>query len=151
MEAIWAAIVGAAVAAAVSIYLAWRAHQENVRERRRATYSEAYKAAMGWVEMVYRVRRRSNKEDPKLVELFHERQEAITYFQGWIATESEVMGRAYRDLVDSLRGATEKLLQEAWASDPAPPWASGHGKGPRPDCQGASDKFLKQVRDHLSS
>ncbi len=150
MSAIWAAIWAAAIAAAVALLLAWRAHQDNVRDRQRATYSEAYKAAMGWVEMVYRVRRRSNKEDPTLVELFHARQEAITYFQGWISTESEGMGRAYGAFVTKLRAATGHLLQEAWRQEPKPPWAEGHGEGPHPDCQAASDHFLRQVRLHLS-
>lgn len=150
MSAVWAAIGAAAIAAAVAIFLAWRAHQDNVRDRRRATYSEAYKVAMGWVEMVYRVRRRSNQSDPALVELFHARQEAINYFQGWISTESAQMGIAYGAFVTKLRAATEHLLQEAWAQEPKPPWAEGHGTGPHPDCQAPSDEFLRQVRIHLS-
>jgi hypothetical protein len=150
MGAVWAAIAGAAVAAAASIYLAWRAHQDNARERRRTTYSQAYKAAMAWVEMVYRVRRRSEQEDPKLVELFHARQEDITYFQGWISTESEEMGRAYSTLVLSLRAATKELIREAWTSQPTPPWDESHGQLKHPACQEASDKFLRDVRDHLS-
>jgi len=150
MSAVWAAIWAAIIAAAVAIFLAWRAHQDNVQDRRRATYSEAYKSAMGWVEMVYRVRRRSNKSDPAIVELFHARQEAINYFQGWISTESQAMGTAYGTFVAKLRVATEDLLREAWAQDPKPPWAKGHGEGPHPDCQAASNEFLRQVRMHLS-
>ncbi|HUY09154.1 MAG TPA: hypothetical protein VMW80_06850 [Candidatus Dormibacteraeota bacterium] len=150
MGAIWAAIWAAVIAAVVAIILAWRGHQDDVRDRRRATYSDAYKAAMGWVEMVYRVRRRSNKEDPTLVELFHARQEAITYFQGWISTESEAMGTAYGTFVAKLRAATEDLLREAWAQDPKPPWVKGHGEGPHPECQAASNEFLRLVRMHLS-
>ena len=38
--------------------------------RRRNLYSEAYKAAMAWVEMVYRVRRRSVDMEDDLVERY---------------------------------------------------------------------------------
>jgi hypothetical protein len=150
MGAVSAAIWAAIIAAVVAIILAWRAHLDNVQERRRVTYSEAYKAAMGLVEMVYRVRRRSKRAEPTLVELFHARQEAISYFQGWISTESEEMGAAYGFFVAEVRSATEDLLRDAWAEDPRPPWDKGHGEGPHPDCQAASNEFLRQVRLHLS-
>src|SRR4051812_46812472 len=93
-----AATLVAASMAGMAAYLASR------RERRRLLYGEAFKAAMGWHEMLYRVRRRRDDNAGEIVDQFHELQERLTFYQGWIASESRYMERSYKRLVSEVKG-----------------------------------------------
>jgi hypothetical protein len=69
--------------------------------RQRDLFSKAYEAAMGWNEMLYRIRRRADGDeaDRALVERFHELQEQIDYYEGWTASEGRFIGKSYCRLV----------------------------------------------------
>jgi hypothetical protein len=123
------------------------------RERQRELYGRAYRAAMAWRELLYRVRRRAPGEeaDRGLVERFHDLQEEIDYYQGWTASEGRWIGRSYCRLVEEIKGETRPLLQEAWAEEKRrpPSDAAAEGDG-HPETDEARDRFLKDVRNHLS-
>lgn len=126
-------LLGAAITAVVglagAIYLNAVGRKREDDARRRELYSNAYRAALEWCEGVYRVRRRTpdGSQDYELVERFHDLQERIAFHEGIMATESTVLGRAYRDLLGSVMGECRPLLVDAWSrpgrapTDPTPP------------------------------
>jgi hypothetical protein len=147
-----AAIVVAFAAGAVAVWSAQFTERVKQRDRRRAVYSDAYKAALGWQELLYRVRRRS--KDPEqvrdLVAQFHAFQEKITYFEGWLGTESAALGRSYARLLRRVKSETEDLIRHAWRTpgrdvDEDQPEDERH-----PDIGRECEHFLSDVRDHLS-
>jgi hypothetical protein len=142
-----AAIAGAILTAVVAGALVW---YQARGDRRRGLYSNAYKAAMSWVEMVYRVRRRCEGQEQELLGRFHDAQEEISYHEGWLSTESAALGRSYCKFVAAVREAASPLIQAAW-KEPVRPLvehtreADGH-----PDVRASRDAFLLDVREHLS-
>jgi hypothetical protein len=143
----WAALVAAVTALAV----AWSTRLGQRQDVRRSLYSEAYKAALSWVEMLYRVRRRDPAKQHALVEQFHTLQEQLDYYQGWIESESRSLGRAYRDLVATLKRATAGPIRQAWREDPCDP-ADGFAIELQDldDVTAAKDTFIDAARDHLT-
>lgn len=113
----WAALVAAVTALAV----AWSGRIAQRQDARRSLYSEAYKTALSWVEMLYRVRRRDPAKEHDLVEQFHTLQEQLDYHQGWIESESRALGRAYRDLVATVKHETAEGIRQAWKEEPCDP------------------------------
>lgn len=151
------AVAGALVAAGVTLLLALlRAFAVTItgrRDRQRGLYSEAYRAAMTWREMVYRVRRRGTdtSDERQLVDAFHELQESIDFHEGWIASESLWMGRSYCRLVRAVKDKTSSQIQDAW--DEPERRAPARGTMPddeHPDLKSERDAFLRDVRHHLS-
>lgn len=121
------------------------------RDRRRQMYGEAFRVALEWREMVYRVRREDNstEHDRALVDRFHELQERHDYYEGWIGSESRYMRRSFKRLISAVKDETKDNLQEAWKTkgklgnaDPN----DHHPTIPR----SATDGYLRDVRSHLS-
>jgi hypothetical protein len=143
----WAAILAGLIALLVA---GWN-QLESRRDRRRTLYSEAYRAALEWVELYYRVRRRDPENPHELVPLFHTAQESINYYQGWLSTESEVLGRAYCAFVDEVKRTTKPLLNEAWSDEPCDPTEGlVLSDEKHPQVAVAKRQFLADVSDHLS-
>lgn len=142
----WAALVTAAVSFAVAL----GRHTADARNRRRDVYSAAYRTVMEWTEMVYRVRRRDAGAVRGLIDHAHEIQERISYYEGWLASESVSLRNSYCLFVESVKNSTGPLISEAWQQ---PGRAVGEQTGPddkHPDVAAASAAFLKDVRSHLS-
>jgi hypothetical protein len=144
-------LIVALVAAAVALTVAALNMYLNRADRRRDLYSAAYRAALAWVELFYRVRRRDKDNPRELVALFHQAQEDIDYHQGWLTTESAELGRAYATFVAKVKAETRPLIQQAWTEDPCD-LATGMDvlDGDRPDVETAKRQFLSDVSDHLS-
>jgi hypothetical protein len=121
------------------------------RDRRRTLYAEAYKSAVAWVEMLYRVRRRDPDRPYELAVQFHEIQESIDFHQGWIDAEHVALGRAYRRLVAEIKRLTFDEIKQAWRSPPCDPndgfslEAEVH-----PPVAEAKGTFIADLRDHMS-
>lgn len=132
-----------AVVAATSVMIA------NARLRRRETYGEAYKIAMEWSEMPFRIVRSTEKESDDLRHRFHDLQESIYFYRGWIATESKAVAQSYGDLVSIVKEVTEPAIKQANQERGKPGAASR-----LPKCQDeispVSEAFLEDVRNHLS-
>lgn len=151
-----ASLIGAAVTAvcagAVALALNVLARRREDRARRRDLYSEAYKTALEWCEGVYRVRRRDpdGSQDQELVQHFHELQERIAYYQGWMCIEAADLGRSYQHFLDTVMAECRPLIQDAWGDSGRLP------TGPKPDGERepqlaqAKETFLREVRQHLS-
>ncbi|MDX6584284.1 MAG: hypothetical protein QOI10_3468 [Solirubrobacterales bacterium] len=143
----WAAFVAGVIALAVA---GWN-QLEARRDRRRTLYSEAYRAALEWIELYYRVRRRDPENPHELVGLFHAAQESINYHEGWISTESPVLGRAYNAFVEKVKSAARPLIQEAWSEPPCNPEDGLElPDHQHPNVDEAKRQFLTDVSDHLS-
>lgn len=134
----------AALIAAIAAYLASK------RDRRRLLYGEAFKAALGWVELLYRVRRRSGKNDDNIVASFHTLQESLTYYEGWIASESKYMARSYRRLVKAVKDQTESPITAAWDEPIRPRPGIARSDEEHPDLRIEGDVFMRDVRAYLS-
>lgn len=144
--AVAAGIAAITIALINFLYSQWASRVD----RRRHLYSEAYKAAMAWVEMLYRVRRRGEGTGNDLVERFHVLQETIAYHEGWLATESPALARSYCKLIDAVRDAVSPLIKQAWTDEPR---ARSHQRidgDEDPNVRSARDDFLRDARDHLS-
>ena len=138
-----ATLAAAVIAAAVAIGQAGRA-------RRRNLYSDAYRSAMAWREMVYRVRRRSAGQEPELIAHFHEIQEQIHYHEGWIGTESPALAASYCTLVKTVRDVCAAPIREAWKAAPRDFANQTEPADVHPDVASAANAFLRDAREHLS-
>jgi hypothetical protein len=146
----WAAFIAAVSALTVALLNVLYSQWSSRVDRRRNLYSEAYKAAMAWVEMVYRVRRRSSDSEDDLVERFHDLQENIAFHEGWLATESPELARSYCKLIDAVRERASPLIRSAWSEDPRPRSQPSDDGDEHPDVQAARDAFLLDAQEHLS-
>lgn len=122
------------------------------RDRRRQMYGEAFRAALDWREMVYRLRRRDNtkENDREIDDRFHDLQERLNFYEGWIGSESKYMRRSFTTLVDASKCAAKQDIQAAWDKRGKTGNADPGDHHPVID-QAVIDTFLRDVRAHLSS
>ena len=139
-----------AVPLLVATGVAWHALWRSGQDRRRSLYSDAYRTAMAWAEMVYRVKRRSEGSADAIVARFHDLQEQIAYHQGWLMTEAPELGRSYARLVRAVREEAEPHIQQAWQEPIAAPGAPVV-RVPAPITRAEATRFLTDARDHLSA
>ena len=146
------AVIPATIAATVAIYLNAVGRKREDVQRRRDLYSEAYRLALEWCEAIYRVRRRApdDSQDETLVERFHELQERIAYYQGWLCIESSALGRSYQHFLEKILEECKPLLQEAWSRPGRKPTEPTPPDEPAPNLEEAKELFLRNVREHLS-
>jgi hypothetical protein len=147
-----AAVISAFGAIIVVMIAAFGAYLTERRQRRQNLYGEAYRAALAWQEMLYRVRRRAagQESDRALINRFHELQEKINYHQGWIATESVWLGRSYAKLVDAINRKTAGLIHEAWKSPVRDSTNGTLNTDQHPTIDNDCRRFLFDVRCSLS-
>lgn len=122
------------------------------QSRQRDLFSKAYGSAMGWNELLYRVRRRPNTPEANaaLVDRFHELQEQIDYYEGWTASEGAAIGRSYCQFVKDVKEATEALIQEAWQRPGRVPGDPAPNGDVHPNLHPARMRFLADIRSQLS-
>lgn len=142
------ALVSAAIVALLSAFTA-RAFVS--RDRRRQMYGEAFRSALEWREILYRVRRRDNtkEHDRDIIDRFHELQERLDFYEGWIGSESEYLRRSFKKLVKAAKDATQSDIQAAWSKRGKSGNAAPADSHPSID-QGVMDGYLRDVRGHLS-
>lgn len=146
-----AAGIAALSAVTVAVLSAFIARIYVGRDRRRQMYGEAFRAALEWQEMVYRVRRRENtKENDRVItDKFHELQERLAFYEGWIGSESKFMRRSFERLVTAAKEATQDEINAAWAKRGTTGSADANDHRPVIE-QSATDGYLRDVRAHLS-
>ncbi|WP_280214811.1 hypothetical protein [Nocardia cyriacigeorgica] len=143
--------VAATGAVVVAVLSALFARIFSQRDRRRQMYGEAFRAALEWREMLYRVRRRDNTEDSEriIIDKFHDLQERLDYYEGWIGSESKYMRRSYRKLIHEAKQATRDLIRDAWDTPGKKGNADPGDVHPQISAD-IQDGFLRDVRNHLS-
>jgi hypothetical protein len=144
--------VPAAAAVAVVALTALSAYLAAKRERRRRLYGDSFRAACAWCEMLYRIRRRSAEGGSEylLVYRFHDLQEDLDFYVGWIGSESKYMQRSYEQLVQAVKTATREPISRAWSGPIRPPCEGTLKDDDHPDLVAAKNRFLADVRSHLS-
>jgi hypothetical protein len=122
------------------------------RERERALYGDAYRAAMAWRQMLYRVRTRAPGTEHELLKRFDKLQVRIDFYRGWTASEGHSIGRSYARFVKDVQDCTSPLLEKAWmmTNEERLPWNAKRDSAGHPPTDAASDLFLMDVRSHLS-
>lgn len=141
--------IGAAITLIVALITMVVARSVARRDRRREMYGKAYRAALEWREMLYRVRRRDPNDSRPLIDRFHELQECVDYYEGWIGSESRYMQRSYQQLVRHVRTKAQPLIQEAWAKDPEKPGSASEDTE-QLSISTEANAFLRDVRGFLS-
>jgi len=149
-ETALAIAVPAATAVIVAVLAALAAYMAANREQRRALYSEAIKVAVGWEEMLYRVRRRREGQEQELIERFHDLQDNLTYHRAWMGTDSMYMKRSYDALTRAVKAATADPIKQAWADGVRPLPGNALASDTFPNVDAQLDRFLADVRSHLS-
>jgi hypothetical protein len=144
------AILGMAATVVVALLSGLIAYLASKRERRRVLYSEAVQAILGWREMLYRVRRRSDDQTRDLISAFHDLQEKLSYHEAWIGSESKYMSRSYARLTHAVKSQTESLIRSAWKESTRDAPGDALPTDGHPDVTASVDAFLKDVRSHLS-
>lgn len=121
-------------------------------DKRKELFASAYKSALAWHEMLYKVRRRAAGviEERRLVNEFHEIQGELDYYQGIISAESWFLGKSYKKLVSSIKSQTQTLIQEAWKSPVRRPKDYAAKNEKNPNISTVSDSFLTDTRDWFS-
>lgn len=146
-----AAGIAALSAVMVTLISAFIARVYVGRDRRRQMYGEAFRAALEWREMVYRVRRRGNTRESQraVIDKFHELQEQLDFYEGWIGSESKYMRRSFERLVTVAKDATQADIQAAWEKPGKKSNADPDDHHPIID-QAVVNGYLRDVRGHLS-
>ena len=121
-------------------------------DEKRKLIAKAYKIALSWQEMLYRVRRRrgGKKEESLLVNRFHKLQEEISYYQGILSSESTFLGRSYGKLVAEIKRQNSSLIRNAWGIKPMPVHKLVYKKEIIPNVKDAEKDFLFDMRCWLS-
>lgn len=149
-RALLIAVIGASATIFVALYGALAAYLSVRRDRRRALYGEATRAAVAWNEQLYRVRRRREGDEASLVEHFHHVQGEIAHYQAWIGSDSRFMKRSFDRLVRESKRATQSLINEAWEHPIRPLPGNASSSDEHPDLDDLAAAFQRDVRGHLS-
>lgn len=144
------AVLGMATTLVVTLLSALAAYLASKRDRRRSLYSEAVQAIVGWKEMLYRVRRRSDDQTSEVVKSYHELQDKLSFYQAWIGAESKYMSRSYARLVRGVKGETEVLINKAWQEPGRPTPGASAADDEHPDIISYVESFSADLRSHLS-
>jgi hypothetical protein len=142
--------VPASVAVIVAVLSALAAYLARKRERRRELYGQAVKTAVGWQEMLYRVRRRAAGEERDLIARFHDLQDDLSYQRAWVGSESKYMKRSYDRLADGVKRATAEPIRSAWEQPLRAVPGNATPEDANPDVDPLIEAFLTDVRLHLS-
>lgn len=112
------AVVAAAVAATVNVWLARRKSREEDRARVRTTLAEAFQAYAAYKEFPYAIRRRRAdvpaEERVRLSEALRGVQARLCYYEAWTSAEHESTGIAYKTLVTQVRIIAGGSMREGW-------------------------------------
>ena len=116
------AVLAAAIAATINLWLARSRSREEERGRLRTAFAEAFVAYTTYKEMPYAIRRRhadqSADERVRLSEILREAQAQLAYHLAWTTLESPAVGDAYKNLVQHLRRTAGAAMHEAWEAPP---------------------------------
>lgn len=135
---------GAVTAAALSFALSrWN----DRTTRRREGYAAATRQLVAFLEYPYRIRRRTSdspEELTRLANLGHDIQEALQYYETWIAAENRWVGGVFREVRSALSSEVGPCCNEAWATKPVSSGAEMTLAGWGPN--GASDHVRRFER-----
>lgn len=153
-DLLWVALLTGSVPAALALATYGHSARQAQLDRRRQLYGEAVRAAMGWVEGYYRIRRRLLRNVGALIKHMHDLWDEVAFHQAWLATEAPALGWSYSQFVNQIKQSVGPLLTEAWAKQPHPMSdelpADENRPEALPEVIRARDRFLEDIRQHQS-
>lgn len=119
--ALLTAAIGAAATVSVAAITFTLSRLAESAARRRDGYAAATRELVAWVEMPYRIRRRTSDEPEVLADLaarLHDGQEALAYRSSWIRSDSRWLAEIFDDVRGHIRCEHGPACGEAWRSPP---------------------------------
>ena len=146
-------VVAAAIAALVAVLVYFLGQRQATVERKRRASAEAIADALSWLELPYRIRRRTS-DTPEtlgaLAERVHHLQERLLFHDNWLRIEVPQAYPKYQELVRGVKEVALPFIREAWNTAPIDGASSMNvgDLGIRPDpelVEGFSDEVKKQL------
>lgn len=151
---LWAAILTGAGPGLFALATYGHSTRQVTLDRRRQLYGGAFKAAWGWVEGYYRVRRRLPEDAENLLTHLHDLWEEVAYYEAWLATEAPELGWSYGQLVKQITQSVSPLIAAAWSKPPQPMSEELADDEQRPDTlpegMRAREQYLGDIRRYMS-
>jgi len=135
-------VIPVIVAALTAIVTLVVTRVSDASNRRRDQYAAAVATLVAWIELPYRVRRRTNDHAETLnglADRAHDLQERLACHEAWISTENGDVAAIYADARKTIGTLVAAALEEAWNS-PAITTPAGMNLGewgPGKDCVAA--------------
>lgn len=117
-----AVVVAAIIAAGAGFTAFFLERYREALERKRRLASEALSVALLWLEIPYRVRRRTDNNPATLSDLaerIHRLQERQVFHTSWLQVEIPDAHAPYVALLKAVKQQVREYIQAAWRSDPA--------------------------------
>lgn len=108
------------VAAATAVVTLLLTRLSDAANRRRDRYADAVATLVAWIELAYRVRRRTDDSAKTMTELAnrgHDLQEQLACHEAWISTENSQVAATYAHARKAIGALVGPALQEAWKSE----------------------------------
>lgn len=112
-------VIPVAVAALTMIVTLVFTRVSDAANRRRDRYAAAVATLVAWVELPYRIRRRTDDAPEtlaRLAEVGHALQEQLACHEAWISTENARVAAVYAQALRSIRPLVGTAMEEAWNS-----------------------------------
>ena len=117
----WAPILAASLPALAAVLIYVLSQRQVALERKRRACAEAISDALSWLELPYRIRRRTDDTDDtlrSLAERIHNLQERLLFHENWLRVEIPQTSQQYRDLVQRVKKKAGPAMQDAWKASP---------------------------------
>ena len=116
-----ATVLAAAITALVAVAIYVANLIERARDRKREMCAHALADALAWLELPYRIRRRTSDSPDTLTALAgraHNLQEQLLLHSSWLRIELPKVAPLYDALLASVKSAAADPLTDAWRSPP---------------------------------
>ncbi len=116
-----AAVVAAIIAAGAGVTAFFLDRYRESLERRRRLASEALSVALLWLEIPYRVRRRTDNSATTLSDLaqhIHDLHERQIFHRSWLQVEIREAHAPYVALLTAVKNQASEHIEAAWRSNP---------------------------------
>lgn len=149
-----AAVIAAIISASVALLVFVLNLRLGSLERRRRSCADALSDALQWLELPYRIRRRTD-DNPEtvrgLVGRIHHLQERLVFHESWLQVEVPGAYPAYIALVRGIKEGSSDTLKQSWAEPPKTKAIDMNlGDVPAPDVRELREAFCKAARRELA-
>ena len=114
-------VVATAIAALIAVLVYFLGQRHAAVERKRRASAEAIADALSWLELPFRIRRRTS-DNPEtlgaLAERVHHLQERLLFHENWLRIEVPRAYPKYQKLVRGVKEVVSPFLEEAWNTSP---------------------------------
>lgn len=149
-----AAVIAAIISAALAVLAFFLNQRLASLERCRGACAEALGEALAWLELPYRIRRRTDDKAETLASLaerIHHLQERLAFHESWLQVEVPGAYEPYRTLVRGIRDGSRDALKQSWEETPKTEAKDMNiGDVPAPDVRELREAFCEAARRDLA-